>query len=60
MSPPTQYGDEADSARKCGMYADSALTMAIALSGERTPTWTCTPKICSRRAIHCMSSMSLT
>ncbi len=40
------------------MYADRALTIAIALSGERTPTWTWTPKICMRRASHCMSSMS--
>src|SRR3954453_1941296 len=30
--------------------------MGIALSGDRTPTCTWTPKICSRRASHCMSS----
>src|SRR5207248_1302837 len=38
----TDQGDDADSARKCGMYAVSALTIGIALSGERTPTCTCT------------------
>ena len=41
------------------MYADRALTIGIAFSGDRTPTWTCTPKICSWRASHCMSSTSL-
>ena len=32
MSAPTQYGEDADSARKCGTYAVSALTIGIALS----------------------------
>ena len=27
----------------------------MAFSGDRTPTCTCTPKICSRRASHCIS-----
>jgi hypothetical protein len=58
VSAPTQYGEDADSARKCGTYWLSALTIGIALSGERTPTCTCTPKICSRRASHCIFSTS--
>ena len=37
------------------MYWHSALTIGIAFSGDRTPTCTCTPKICSRRASHCIS-----
>ena len=40
MSRPIQYGEDADRARKCGMYDVSALTIGIALSGPRTPTWT--------------------
>ncbi len=33
----------------------SALTIGIAFSGARTPQCTCTPKICSWRAIHCVA-----
>ena len=40
------------------MYPASALAMATAFSGDRIPTWTCTPKICRRLAIHCMSFTS--
>src|ERR1700682_1043779 len=36
VSCPIQNGLDADSARKCGMYADSAFTMAIAFSPLRT------------------------
>ena len=58
VSQPTQYGEDADSARKCGTYWVSALTIGIAFSGARTPTCTWTPKICSRRASHCIRSTS--
>ena len=58
VSQPTQYGEDADSARKCGTYWHSALTIGIAFSGDRTPTCTWTPKICSRRASHCIRSTS--
>src|SRR3954469_1991545 len=58
VSQPTQNGEDADSARKCGRYWQSALTMGIAFSGARTPTCTCTPKICSCRASHCICSTS--
>jgi hypothetical protein len=37
------------------MYPASALAMATAFSGDRTPTWTWTPKIWRRFAIHCIS-----
>jgi hypothetical protein len=40
------------------MYMVRALTIATAFSGERTPTCTWMPKIWSRLAIHCMSSIS--
>jgi hypothetical protein len=40
------------------MYPATALAMATAFSGERMPTWTCTPKIWRRRAIHCISCTS--
>ena len=58
VSAPTQYGEDAESARKCGRYWHSALTIGIAFSGARTPTCTWTPKICSRRAGHCICSTS--
>ena len=38
------------------MYIISALLIGIAFSGARTPTWTWTPKICSRLASHCICS----
>src|SRR3954454_4503273 len=56
VSAPFQYGEDADSARKCGTYWVSALTIGMAFSGARTPTCTWTPKICSRRAGHCIRS----
>ena len=34
VSQPTQYGEDADSARKCGTYWHSALTIGIAFSGD--------------------------
>src|SRR3984893_6621428 len=58
VSCPIQYGLDADRARKCGMYADSALTIAIAFSPLRTPTCTWMPKICICLAGHCMSFTS--
>ena len=58
VSQPTQNGEDDDSARKCGMYWHSAFTIGMAFSGARTPTCTWTPKICIRRAIHCMRSTS--
>jgi hypothetical protein len=58
VSAPFQNGEDADSARKCGTYWVSALTIGMAFSGARTPTCTCTPKICSRRASHCIRSTS--
>ena len=58
MSDPIQYGEDADSDRKCGRKPSSALTIGIAFSGARMPQCTCTPKICSCRAIHWLRSMS--
>jgi len=56
VSWPIQYGLDADNAKKWGMYALKALAMAMAFSAERTPTCTWMPKICRRRATHCISS----
>ena len=58
VGSPRQNGELAESASSGASCGNSPLTTLIALSGSSTATWTCIPKISSRRAMYCSWSTS--
>ena len=58
VGSPRQNGELAESATSSARCAISAFTTWIAFSGSSTATWTCIPKISSRRAMYCIWSTS--
>ena len=53
-----EIGDDADSANRCGYCSSNELRMGKTLSGEDTPTWTCTPQMSICRPHHWVRAMS--
>ena len=47
-----QYGDDDDSASRCGYWFSSEVMIGITLCAEDTPTCTCTPQISICRPHH--------
>jgi hypothetical protein len=45
VSAPSQNGDEADSANRCGKWFSSEEMIGITLCAEEIPMCTCTPQI---------------
>ena len=58
VGSPRQKGELAERASSGPSWGRSPLTTLIAFSGSSTATWTCIPKISSRRAMYCIWSIS--
>jgi hypothetical protein len=58
VGSPRQNGELPESASSSPTWASSAFMTWIAVSGSATATWTCIPKMSSRRATYCSWSMS--
>ena len=58
VARPFQNGLLAERARSVGRWFMIRSQTMIALSPLSTPTWTCRPKVASRRAVSCISSTS--